>query len=139
MRNGQGNLENGKRPGYLFFEPRIDKRKQQADGDGINFRFPEPPHQRRQFCFIDRFDDFAGRRHASTQAETKIIGHERRRSHRVQVVEFRPRLPPDDEHIFKAARGDQRRARAAPLEQRIGADGCAVDHFDAPRRHACLF
>ena len=44
-----------------------------------------------------------------------------------QLVERRPVLTPQPQHILVAGRGDQHHSSAAPLEQRVGRDGRAVD------------
>ena len=53
--------------------------------------------------------------HALDDAEAAGARHERRRQHRHQVVEPRPHLAADREHVLEAGRRDERDARAAPL------------------------
>ena len=51
-------------------------------------------------------------------------------SYCIEIVEFRARLSSDGQHVFKTTRHDQGGARAASLEQRVGADGCSVHDFE---------
>ena len=58
--------------------------------------------------------------------EAELVGHQRERLRRAQPVEVGAVLASDLEHVGEALGGDQRRARAALLEQRVGAHGHPV-------------
>ncbi len=64
--------------------------------------------------------------HALGRAEAQLVGDERRRRGVAEPVEVRPRLAPELDDVGEAVGRDQRGARGAPLEQRVGRDGHAV-------------
>ena len=67
---------------------------------------------------------------ALVRLEAKLVGHERWLAVRREVVQPRPRLPPDREHVAEAARRDQRRSGALALDDGVGGDGGAVDEVE---------
>ena len=78
----------------------------------------------RQGCRVERREHAVGR-DALADGESQLPRHQRRRA-APQVVEVRPVLAADLDHVPEALGGDQRDARAAPLEQRVGGDCRAV-------------
>jgi hypothetical protein len=67
--------------------------------------------------------------HALVELEPPAAPHQRARHLEVDVVQIVAVLAADLDRITEAARRDQRRARAAPLDQRVGHQGRAVDHL----------
>ena len=64
--------------------------------------------------------------HALVHLEAQRPRHERRRPCRPQVIQLRPGLPADLQHVRKAPRRDERHPRPAPLQQGIRSDRRAV-------------
>ena len=78
-------------------------------------------------------------RHPLRRADAPVRGHERRRVRRAQPVEVGTRLAAELDDVLEAAGGDEHRARAVALEQRVGRDGGAVrERLDLPGVRAGL-
>ena len=71
-------------------------------------------------------------------AKSTRAGHQRLRPSGPQFVQRRPRLPAYLQHILEPGGGDQSDLRTAPLQQRVGANGRTVDHFQFLQRNAGL-
>ena len=63
-------------------------------------------------------------------AEAEIFGRERFGLLKEKIVEFGAGLAADGDGVFKAGGGDKGDTRAFTFEQRIGADGGSVTHFN---------
>ena len=62
----------------------------------------------------------------SSRADAPLGRHQRRRMGRAQAVEVGARLAAELDDVLEALGGDERRARALALQQRVGRDGRAV-------------
>ncbi len=80
-----------------------------------------------QFLRRGRGEDFAVAGGAFVDAEAEIFGDQRLDAVEEEVVELGAGLASDFDGVFEAFRGDQGGARAFAFEQRIGADGGAVE------------
>ena len=59
-------------------------------------------------------------------AKAQLAWNERRNAIEEKIVQLRPSLTADLNHVFKSCRGDERHPRTFSLEQSIGADRRAV-------------
>jgi hypothetical protein len=118
--------EPGERAHQSRLVPRLEVRVQETDRDGICARPPNGGHDARDRPCAERRLDPAVDEHALGDAEPARARHERLGHDRHQVVEPRPHLTSDREHVFESRRRDERDARAAPLEERVRRDGRAV-------------
>ena len=103
----------------------VQEGEQEADRDRLDLRLPQRVHGLLQALLVERLELALGA-HALAHAEAQLARHERRRPVLLEVVQVRPVLAPDLEHVAEAGRRHQRGARAAPLEQRVGGHGHAV-------------
>ncbi len=88
---------------------------------------------------VERRDHLAAVVHALADLASPPAGHERRGALEVKVVEPREAQASDLEQIAEALRGQEARARAAPLENGVGGHGGAVDDLaDVARGNAGL-
>ena len=98
---------------------------QEAHGDGVHRVGNGREHT------VERRDLDAAPVETTGHAEAERARHERRRPVDERVVQRRPHLARDLDLVDEAARRDQRDARAAPFEQRVGGDRRAVrEHVD---------
>ena len=83
-------------------------------------------HQRKLFP-VERLQHLALEAHPLPHLENPLAGDQRVRLQHVQVVGLVALLPAEDEHVAEAARGNQRRLRPAPLDDRVGRDRRRVE------------
>ncbi len=116
------------RLGQKLLVLRVQEGEEQAYRDGLDAL--------RADALGDRGGTGRGQRlkHGSIRRDPLVhLEAPRRRDERLGLlrnegVEVGAVLPPNGEHIRKAARGDERRACASPLQQRICGNGRAVDN-----------
>ena len=102
--------------------------KEKADGDRVGV-------DRGKRVQIER-RDLPVRPQPARHADAALERYERLRVLGARSVQVRPRLPPQVEKVLEAGRRDERRARPAPLEQRVRRDGRAVrEAVDLGRPH----
>ena len=75
---------------------------------------------------VQRLQHVALETHPLPHLEDLFAGNQRVRLLHVQVVGLVPLLPAEDEHVAKAASGNQRRLGAAPLDDGVGRDRSSV-------------
>ena len=97
-----------------------------ADGDRLHAAPLELGGNRGHFLALDRAAHGAVVERALRDLEDRTARHQRRRPRRLDVVEDGAVAAADLEHVAEAARGDDRRARALALEDRVGRDRGAV-------------
>src|SRR5262249_28435498 len=113
----------------------MQERVEEANGERFDLLRGERVERAVDRSEVERHTDRAVRQYAMRLLEAELPAHEGTRLGGGQIVERRPPLPGDVEEIAEAARGDETRARAVPLEQRVGGDGRAVrDVAHAGRR-----
>jgi len=96
-------------------------------------------HQRKLFL-VERLQHVALEAHPLPDLEDPLAGNQRVRLQHVQVVGLVALLPAEDEHVAEAARGNQRRLRPAPLDDRVGRDRRRVEKLPyAVRARSRLF
>ncbi len=115
---------------------RSQEGEQQADGHRLDARRRHLFDHLGQRRLVQRRDDFTVRANPLSHLEAPFARHQRRRLVGNEGVEVGPVLPPDFQHVGEACRGDQRRRRAAPLQQGVGGHGAAVDDAGPVRRAA---
>ena len=107
---------------------------QEADGHALHAlgleRGPQTPQLRRRRAPLD----FAIEKRAFVDTEVQLRRNDGRVRPGREIVEFAPVLAANQEQVLEAGRGDQRRADALALEQRVGGDGGAMHHLDARAR-----
>ena len=118
---------------------RPNKRKEKGNGNRFNFYAPQFVDQFTHCITGERFQHLAVGRDSFRRAESQLRRNRRRRLYRIQIVEFRPRLTADLNHIFKAGGCYQRCARAATLQQSIRAYGCAMHDFNVTHSAMIFF
>ena len=111
---------------------RVHEREERADRDRVHPGVGDRAQDALGGGLVERLDDLAVGGDALGDLETQLLGHEGRRAGGVEGVEVGPRLAADHERVAEALGGDQRGARAAAREQRVGGDRGAVHHL--PRR-----
>ena len=104
----------------------IRVRVEQCDRDGIDSALGERRERLGQAREVDRQVDLAVCEHALGDGGTQVAGNERRRRLPEEVVGVVAIAAAHLEHIAEAAGRDQPDGGTAPLEQRIQADGGAV-------------
>jgi hypothetical protein len=92
----------------------VVKREQQRDRDCVSL-------DGRQRVEVER-DELAVGPHTSADAEATLEGDDRRRMLDARAVEVRARLAPQVQDVLEALVGDERRPRAAALEQGVRRD-----------------
>ena len=100
---------------------RVEKRKQEADRDGLHLGPPQLLHHIGQPRLVERHR-LAVRLDALTDREAEPARDERLGRPLRQVVERRPGLPRNLDHVTEALGGEESRPRAAPLEERVRRD-----------------
>jgi len=105
---------------------RMAEGKQAGDRDRLRLqghhRGDDAPH-----LGLGQLDQNAVGTHALSDADHTVARQERRRVIPRQVVEVGAILAAQPQQVLESGGGDERDPRAAPLEQRIGRDGGAVD------------
>ena len=105
---------------------RVAKREQQRDGDGFRRERPHRDDHARHFPLGERLEHLGGA-HALRDPHHVSPRDEWRRVVTRQVVERGTVLASQPQEVFESAGRDEHDAGAAPLEQRVGRDGCTVD------------
>ena len=100
---------------------------QQADGDDLDIRLVEPAGQLSHLSDIDGRGDGAVGVQPFPDLEPQLARHQRGEWAGAQVVEVVSGLAAEFENVAEALGCDQRRARAAPLDQRVRGLGGRVD------------
>ena len=114
----------------------VPKREQEADRHGLDLSFPQSADGRLHAAGVER-RELPVRSHALAHREAQLAWHERRRAVRGQGVQRRAVLAADLQYVPEALGGDERCARAAPLEQGVGGHGHAVgEGRDVAAAHA---
>ncbi len=108
---------------------------QQADSDRLDLEGAAGVCGREHACFVERLD------HDAARADPLLHFQHARRRHRPgglhpgEIVGAAGNvLPADGEHVAKARRGHQSRARPLALQDHVGGDGRAVQHALERRR-----
>ena len=101
---------------------------QQANRDGVDRQRLQRRHQPGNFAVFQRHDHGAVMGHAFAHLEPPLAWNQGRRHDGSEIVEPRPRMAAQRQHVAKSLGGHQRRARAAHLDEGVGADGGAVEH-----------
>ncbi len=99
---------------------------QQRHGDGLGRGARELLDERARAASGSSARSGPSGAHALGRGEAQLARHERRGRGVAQPVEVRPVLAAELDHVGEARGGDQRGARGAALEQRVGGDGHAV-------------
>ena len=100
---------------------------QQRHGDRLVAVLRDALQHQRKLFGVERLQHLALEAHPLPHLEDPLAGNQRVRLQHVQVVGFVALLPAEDEHVAESARGDQRRLRAAPLDDRVGRDRRRVE------------
>ena len=128
---GEGDGHAGKLRGqHLADRPlvrRVGVGVEQADGDGVDVRPPHPLDHVPGRPGLQRRQHLAGVEHALLHFEAEPPGYQRLGPPHPPVVQHRPVLPSDQQHVAEAGGGYQGGARPLPLQQGIDGDGGAVD------------
>jgi hypothetical protein len=96
---------------------------QEADRHRLDAARAEGRRQGRQLVLRERQGDPAVREDPLGHLEPEMPGHERRRTRcQVQPVELLATLPGDLQHVAEAARGHERSARLATLDDGVRDD-----------------
>ena len=103
----------------------VEVGEQQADGHRLGVAGPREGRHPIQLSLRERLDHALGAG-ALPGREAELVGHQRGRLRRAEPIEVGAVLASDLEQVGEALGGDQGRARAALLEQGIGAHGHAV-------------
>ena len=103
----------------------VQEREQQADRDGVDLGVAQRLDRLLHALVVERLE-LALRPHPLAHGEAQVARHERLGPPLGEVVERRPVLARELDQVAEALGGDQRGARAAALEQRVGGDGHAV-------------
>ena len=103
----------------------VEVGEQQADGHRLGLAGPREGRHPIQLSLRERRDHALGAC-ALPGGEAELVGHQRGRLRRAEPVEVGAVLASDLEQVGEALGGDQGRARAALLEQGVGAHGHAV-------------
>jgi hypothetical protein len=111
----------------------VKEREQEAHRYGLDLRLAKPVEQRIDGRGIDRFQDLALVAHTLGHLEAPLRGYDRLRWVCIEVVQIRPRLASDAQHITESARGHHGRASAFALQDRVGGHGRAMDYRRAVR------
>ena len=126
VREGHVQAAPGERPAEPALVRRTGVAVEETDGDR---RRPAARDGGQRACHLTRAErrlDGPVDEHALAHADAPRARHERRRPARLERVERGAHLAADLEHVLEAGGGEQRDARAAPLEERVGRDRRAV-------------
>ena len=99
----------------------VQEREQQADRDGVDLGLPQRVDGLLHAVLVERLELAVGP-HPLLHREAQIPRHERLRAPLGEVVERRAVLAGELDQVAEALGRDQRGARAAALEQRVGGD-----------------
>jgi hypothetical protein len=99
----------------------VQEGEQQADGDGLHVRLAQLLDRLAQAVLVERLD-LAVRPHALAYGEAEVARHERLGAALREVIEGGAVLARELDQVAEALGGDERRARTAALEQRVGRD-----------------
>ncbi len=115
----------GDQPAEHALVLRVGVGVQQRHGDRFGLGVGDALHERARGVGVE-LAQRAVRSHALGRGEAQLGGDERHGRRVAQAVEMRARLARELDHVGEAVGGDERRARGAPLQQRVGGDGHAV-------------
>ena len=128
---GEGDGDAGKLGGQQLADRPLVRRVgvgvEQADGDGVDLRPPHPLDHAPGRPGLQRRQHLAGVEHALLHLEAEPPGNQRLGPPHPPVVQHRPVLPSDQQHVAEAGGGNQRGARPLPLQQGVDGDGRPVD------------
>ena len=99
----------------------VQEREQQAHRDRLDVGLAQRLDRLADAVVVERLD-LAVRAHPLAHGEAQVARHERLRPALGEVVERRAVLARELDQVAEALRGDERGARAAALEQRVGGD-----------------
>ena len=99
----------------------VQEREQQAHRDRLDVRLAQRVDRLGDAVLVERLD-LAVRAHALAHGEAQVARHERLGAALGEVVEGRAVLARELDQVAEALGGDERGARAAALEQRVGGD-----------------
>ena len=116
------------RIGHRAFVRRIGVGMQQADRDALHGFAAERRDRGGDACCVERYRDRAVRPQLLDHLQPQPPFHQGTRLGPVQVVQHRHAQVADLQDVAEALGGDQRGACALALENRVGADGRAVQH-----------
>ena len=100
---------------------RVQEREQQAHRDGLDVGLAQRLDRLGDAVVVERLD-LAVRAHPLAHGEAQVARHERLGTALGEVVEGGAVLARELDQIAEALRRDERGARAAALEQRVGGD-----------------
>ena len=100
---------------------RVQEREQQADRDGVDLRLAQRVERALQALLVERLE-LALRPHPLAHGEAQVARDERLGPALGEVVERRAVLARELDQVAEALGRDERGARAAALEQRVGGD-----------------
>ena len=103
----------------------VQEREQQADGDGVDLGLAQRLDRRLEALLVERLE-LAVRPHPLADGEAAVARHERLGAALGEVVERGQVLARELDQVAETLGGDERGARAAALEQRVGGDRHAV-------------
>ena len=140
---GQGHREIGRplgqAPGDRAFVLRVRVGVEQRDRHRLRPAGEHAVDGRLQGRGIERDDHAAVRGKAFDHLEYPPPGHQRRRLVHVEVVGLVALLPPDEQHVAEAVRGEQGGGAALAFDDRVGGDGRRVqDGGERPGRETRL-
>ena len=104
----------------------IDVGVDEAHRDRVHLLGRDARSDPRKFRSIERLDDLAASGGPLAHLEPQPPLDERIRLAETQVVQARRAEASDLQHVAESARGHERHAHAAPLDDRVGGDGRAV-------------
>ena len=99
---------------------------QQADCNRFDVERAELVEQAIEFGLRQGFDDAAAHVEPLIDFQPLVFGHQRLRDFKVQVIQVVADFTRDGQHVARALRDDQTRARALTLDQRVGDERRAV-------------
>ena len=102
---------------------------EEAHGNRLDGGCSDPLDECRNLRFGKRDADFSARAEPLGDLEAQVARRQRRRLDVERVIQARNADTPDLQHVAKAARCHQRRARPAPLEDGVGRHRAAVQHL----------
>ena len=103
---------------------------EEADDDRFRPGLAQPAGGLAHLLEIDRMGAFSCSQDTLGHFEPPLARNQRSGPPGTEVVELRPRLPADRQHVAEAARRDHAQPCALPLEQRIGGDRSTVCEQD---------
>ena len=136
QRDRQFRQRRGKHVAGQQFVARVGVAVQIADGHALDALLRQRRHQRLDRARRQRHKRFSRRVHALGHGQPPASRHQRLRAVDVHVVLLEAVLERHLEHVAVSFGRHQRRARAAPFDDRVGGQGGAVQHHAQVRRGA---